>query len=167
MSATARTIRDGIVVGTIGYAAVAAFYSVFDVLAARGALYTVNMLGRAVFRGLRDPSVLYFPIDLDRGAIVAYSALHLGAALIIGFVVVGLVAVGDRIPARRALVRLVIIAGFVITIVCVAWLTTSMRVVLPWWSIVVANALAVICAGAYLMRRRPGLWGRQALLRTA
>ena len=34
------------------------FYAAFDVLAARGTLYTVNLLGMAVFKGLRDPSVL-------------------------------------------------------------------------------------------------------------
>jgi hypothetical protein len=45
MVAPRRTIRDGIVVGLIGYAAVAVFYSVFDQLAARPPLYTVDLLG--------------------------------------------------------------------------------------------------------------------------
>ena len=61
MSTTGRTIRDGIAVGLIGYATVAVFYSLFDVLAARDALHTVNVLGQALFRGLRDPAILQFP----------------------------------------------------------------------------------------------------------
>ena len=164
MPTQARTIREGIAVGLIGYAAVAVFYSVFDFLAARGTLYTVNMLGQAVFRGLRDPSVLQFPIDLDTGAIFAYNALHLVLALVIGMIVVGLVAIGDRNQQKRSLVRFVIVAGFVVTVIVVGRLTSSMRPVLPWWSIVVANVLATILAGAYLIRLHPGLWRRLALV---
>ena len=164
MSYARRTIRDGIVVGLIGYASVAVFYSAFDFLAARGTLYTVNMLGRAVFRGLRDPAVLQFPMALDPQAIMLYNALHLALALIIGLIVTGLVAMGEQSPARRRGVRLVIAAGFVVTIGVIGFLTTSLRPVLPWWSIVVANALAVALAGAYLLRQRPGLWSRLALL---
>lgn len=72
MAALRRTIRDGVVVGLIGYAAVALFYSVFDLLATRGALSTVDLLGKALFRGLRDPGVLYFPAERDMSAIFAH-----------------------------------------------------------------------------------------------
>ena len=167
MTAESRTIRDGVVVGLIGYASVAIFYSTFDFLAARGAFYTVNLLGRTVFRGLRDPGVLYFPLDLDRAAMFSYNALHLAVAIAIGLIVVSLVAVGEAEHARRRAVRFVLIGGFVVTIGAVGYLTSDMRPLLPWWSIVAANSLAVLFAGAYLLRRRPGLWRRQALLRSA
>jgi hypothetical protein len=36
---------------------------------ARGPLYTVNLLGKAVFAGQRDPSVLQFPISPDLNVI--------------------------------------------------------------------------------------------------
>jgi hypothetical protein len=166
MTEGSRTIRDGMVVGLIGYAAVAIFYSGFDFLAARGSLYTVNLLGRTLFRGLRDTGVLYFPVDLDPTAILLYNALHLALALAIGLVVVRLVDVGDAEPSRRRVVRFMIVAGFVVTIGAVGLLTSSIRPLLPWWSIVAANTLAVLLAGAYLIRRRPGLWRRQALLRS-
>ena len=166
MKMGSRTFRDGVLVGLIGYAAVAVFYSAFDLLAARGPLYTVNLLGRAAFRGLRDTGVLYFPVELDATAILLYNALHLALALAIGLIVVSLVALGDEEPARRRAVRLVIVAGFVVTIGVVGLLTSSIRPLLPWWSIVSANTLAVLLAGAYLIRRRPGLWGRQALLQS-
>ena len=48
MATMRRTIRDGLIVGLIAYASVAAFYAVFDLLAARGALYTVDLLGKSV-----------------------------------------------------------------------------------------------------------------------
>jgi hypothetical protein len=159
-----RTIRDGIVVGLIGYAAVAVFYSVFDQLAARAPFYTVDLLGRAVFRGLRDPGVLFFPIDRDWTAIFLYNALHLVVAVAIGLIVTSLIASAEQHPSRRPMVWSVIIAGFVVTIAVIGLLTTPMRPVLPWWSIVVANTLAVLLAGTYLLRKRPGLWRRLALV---
>jgi hypothetical protein len=165
MSSPNRTIRDGIVVGLIGYAAVALFYSMFDLLAARGTFYTVNLLGRAVFRGLRDPEVLMFPVTLDVAAIVSYNSLHLALALIIGLVVTWLVGYAEEHPSRRFGVVLVIIAGFVVTVLAVGMLTAGMRPLLPWWSIVMANILAVVLAGTYLMRRRPGLAGRMVAAR--
>ena len=166
MTTRRRVAEDGLVVGLIGYAAVALFYMVFDFLAARGTLHTVNMLGRAAFRGLRDPSVLQFPIEIDRAAILEYNGLHLAIALVIGFVVAMLVATAEEHPARRRIVRSVIITGYVVTVIAVGVLTMPMRELLPWWSIVVANAAAAIPAGAYLVARHPGLWRQLALVAT-
>jgi len=163
MTTRRHTIRDGIAVGLIGYAAVALFYSAFDLLAARGAWYTVNVLGQAVFRGLRDPAILQFPVSLDTRAIFAYNTLHLILALVIGLIVAALVAVAERVPRERQLIRSIIVAGFVVTVIVVGRLTNSVRPVLPWWSIVIANALAAILAGAYLIRLHRGLWRRLAL----
>ena len=155
-----RTIRDGLVVGLIAYASVALFYALFDIFAARGALYTVDLLGRALFRGLRDPSVLMFPLERDATAIFLYNAFHLALSLGIGVVVARLVDHAERHPSQALPVMLMILAGGILTVFGVAYLTESMRSVLPWWSIVVANALAALLAGVYLLRRRPGLWQR-------
>jgi hypothetical protein len=152
-----------LVVGLIGYGAVAVFYAAFDLLAARGTLYTVDLLGKAVFQGLRDPAVLQLPIRPDPAAIFWYNGLHLLIALAIGLIVTGLVAHAERRPAQRRLVLLVIVGGFVVTIFAVGLLSRPIRAVLPWWSIVVANALAVLLAGAYLLYRHPGLLRRLAL----
>ena len=151
------TTRDGLVVGFIAYASVAVFYSAFDILASRGPLYTVNMLGRAMFRGIRDTGVLRQPVQLDLAAALLYNGFHLLVAIVIGLVVVWLV---DRIqshPQHAAAILAVIIVGFVATVLVVGWLTAGMRPVLPWWSIVVGNILAVVAAALYLRRRRPGL----------
>lgn len=158
-----RVIQDGLVVGLIGYASVGFFYSAFDLLASRGTFYTVNLLGKALFRGLRDPGVLFYPIPNDYTAIFWYNALHLAVALLIGIIVTLLIAYAEQNPSHRRSVRLVIVLGFVATVMVVATLTTPIRPLLPLWSIVVANAVATVLAGAYLLRRDPGLWGRLAL----
>ena len=55
---------------------------------------------------------------------------------------------------------LTIVAGFVVTIISVGLLTNPIRPLLPWWSIVAANVLAVLLVGAYLLRKRPGIASR-------
>jgi hypothetical protein len=155
-----RTRRDGLVVGLIAYASVAVFYSAFDLVAARGTLYTVDLLGKAVFRGLRDASVLQYPIQPDLTTIFWYNGLHLVISLAIGLIVVGLIGQAERHPAQARLYSGVIVAGFVLTILGMGWLTAPLRPLLPWWSIVVANGLATLLAGAYVLRKRPGVWRR-------
>jgi predicted exporter len=152
--------QEGVVVGVIASASVAVFYAAFDLLAARGPLYTVNVLGRALFRELRHPSVLMLPMSLDWGAILMYSLLHLLLSLGIGLTVVWLVSVAERASSGSLPALALIVAGFVATILVVGYLSASIRPVLPWWSIVVANSLSVALAGAYLLRRHPGLWER-------
>jgi hypothetical protein len=160
MASLSRDTRDGLVVGLIAYASVAAFYSTFDFLAARGTLYTVNLLGRAVFRSLRDPGILYTPQPLDLAAVFFYNGLHLAVSLAIGLVVMRFVGRAERQPALAWPMLLLIVTGFVLTILGVGALSASIRPVLPWWSIVVANTLAVALAAVYMMRRRPGVLGR-------
>jgi len=160
MLADNRTMRDGVVVGLIGYASVALFYGAFDLLAVRGPLYTVDLLGKAVFRGLRDPGVVMFPIRPDVTAMFLYNALHLVGALAIGLIVTSAAVYAERQASKAYGVLAFIVAGFVVTVFGVGALTAPMRPVLPWWSIVVANGLATVLAGAYLLRRRPGLWQR-------
>jgi uncharacterized membrane protein YozB (DUF420 family) len=86
-----------------------------------------------------------------------YNAFHLVVSLGIGLVVTSLVEQAERHPSQALLVLFMILAGGVLTVFGVAYLTESMRPLLPWWSIVVANALAALLAGWYLIRRRPGL----------
>jgi hypothetical protein len=150
-------MKEGLIVGFIAYAAVAAFYGAFDVLAARGPLYTVNLLGKVVFRGLRDPAVLQFPLALDATVIFWYNAFHLVVSLAIGLVVTSLVFRAARRFEDAPMILSVIVAGFVATVFAVGFLTAGIRPLLPWWSILIANVLATIAGGVYLMWRYP-IW---------
>jgi hypothetical protein len=160
MATNNRWLRDGLIVGFIAYLAVALFYSAFDFLASRGTLFTVNLLGQALFEGLRDPAVLQYPMPVDTAAVLSYNAVHLVISLTIGLFVVGLVERAERLPGQAGLMAGLIITGFAITVAVVARLTEPMRPLLPWWSIVVANGAATLCAATYLVRHRPDLWRR-------
>lgn len=160
MTPARRPVREGIMLGAIAYLAVAGFYALFDVLAARGPLYTLNLLGRAVFRGLRDPSVLQFPVAYDLPAMALYNGLHCAVSIVIGLIVAYLAFLPDRRPQLATLAGATIMAGFIVTILAIGFLTAPIRPLLPWWSIVVANSVAVLLAGWYLLRRYPDLWRR-------
>lgn len=144
--------------GRIAYLAVAAFYSAFDFLAARGTLFTVNVLGQAVFRGLRDPSVLQLPMATDDVAVFWYNAVHFAASMAIGQVVMALVDAAERDARRRGFAFTIIAAGFALTVAAVGYLTEPMRPALPWWSIVEATGAAVALAWMYLGSKRQGIW---------
>lgn len=164
MTPAGRTVRQGLIVGLIAYAAVAVFYAAFDALAARGTLYTVNLLGLAVFRGLRDPSVLQLPIAPDFRLIAYYNGVHFVLSLVIGLVVTALADRAEAEPTRATPIVAIIVAGYFATVAAVGMLSEPIRVVLPWWSIVVANGSAVVFAGMYLIRVRPGILQRVGLI---
>lgn len=150
------TLRDGLLLGSLAFLTVAFFYAAFDFLAARGPLFTVDLLGKALFRGLRDPAVLNLPVEPDTTAVVLYTALHLAASLAIGLVVAWLLDVVGRGGSAAWLARGAVVVGFAVT-VTVAWaMTVPLRPLLPQWSIVAANALAVVVAGSVFAARRPG-----------
>jgi hypothetical protein len=160
MSHDIKVMREGFRVGLVAYASVAIFYAIFDFLAARGPLFTVNLLGLAVFEGVRDPSILQRPIPIEVGIVFWYNALHLAMSLAIGLIVVRLLAQAEAHPSQAKVMLFTIVAGFVVTILAVGMLTAPMRPLLPWWSIVLANAVAVWVAGSYLLRQHPGIGKR-------
>ena len=160
MALAEQDTRDGVIVGLIAYGTGAVVYSLFDLLASRGPLYSVNLLGLAVFRDVRDSGVLNFPVQLDLWAIFLYNGLHLSLSLLIGVAVMVLVGYAERTPQQALVMLLLIVSGFVVTIAGVGWLSIPIRPLLPWWSIIMANAVAVVTAAVYVTRRRPGILGR-------
>jgi hypothetical protein len=163
MSATTRWIREGVIAGLTAWAAVAVFYGGFDLFAGRGALYTVDQLGRFLLRGTAEFEVASGPVPIDLVGVLAYTALHLVASLAIGMLVCRLVHEAETEPWQAQVALLFIVAGFAGTIAGVGLLSTQIRAVLPWWSIVAANTLAVLVAGSVLIRRHPGFLARMTV----
>ncbi len=146
--------------GIIGSVSTAAFYAVFDILAARGAFFTVDLLGKSLFTGMSDAAALGLPAQLDVTSAAWYSGLHLLISLAIGLIVVGLVLHSEQHPSRARTVLVMIVSGFVVTVIAIGLLTSPIRSLLPMWTIVVANVLAVLVAGAFLVWKHPDVWGR-------
>ncbi|MBL8960468.1 MAG: hypothetical protein JNJ98_11490, partial [Gemmatimonadetes bacterium] len=104
-----------------------------------------------------DAAELARPVPLDTRVIEGYNALHLALSLGIGVVVMRLVGIADREPSRRVPMLLLVVGGYVATVLVVGWVSAPIRDVLPWWSIVTANTLAVLAGAVYIARRRPGI----------
>ena len=155
MTFPGRWIREGVVTGLIAYVAVAVFYFAFDVLTARGALFTVNRIGQLMLYGSAGIATIEPALGINLSAVIGYSAVHLVASLLIGILVCRLVHEAELQPMLAQVALLFIVAGFAATIAGVGLLSASIRGVLPWWSIMMANALAVLVAGLVLLRRHP------------
>jgi len=152
-----KTIKEGLIIGFIGYASVAVLYAVFDIIAARGFLFTVDILGKALFRNLLDPAVLATPTAMDLEAIFWYNIFHLVTALVIGLIVISFVDLTDREPSQGQFILFTLFLGFVVTVVLVSFLTSPISEFLPWWSVIAANIVSVISASYYLFKKHPGI----------
>jgi hypothetical protein len=153
-------VREGLIVGVVGYAVVAVFFTVFDLLAGRGAVSTLNLLGKMVFRGIRDPAILQLPIAADPTAMVGYNFLHLFISLAVGLLVAWLVGQVEERPTLGYPVLGVLIAGYFVTIAVVSLFAEDVSQLLPWWTIVTVSTLAFIGGGVVLIRGHAGLLGR-------
>ena len=160
MALPGSTMREGLIVGLIGYASVAVFYTLFDLLAGRGWVFTLDLLGKVLFRGVRDPSVLQLPMQPDLGAMFVYNMLHLAISLGVGLLVSGLVARAERRPRIGYSVLLVLAAGYLITVAAITVFARDIAPLLPLWSIVIVNTIAATGGGLFLWHNHPDLWGR-------
>ena len=160
MTSPSRWIREGIVTGLIASASVAVFYFAFDLFAARGALSTVDRIGQLMLHGSAGMAATGQSIPFDVTAVIGYSAVHLAVSLLIGILVCRLVHEAELQPMLAQVALLFIVAGFAATIVGVGLLSAPIRDVLPWWSIMAANALAVLVAGLVMIQRHPQFLGR-------
>jgi len=163
MTTASRWIREGLITGLIAYVAVAVFYLLFDLVAARGALFTVNRIGYLMVNGSAGVAADGTAVPLDAVAVIGYSAVHLAASLLIGILVCRLVHEAELQPTLAQVALLFIVAGFAGTIAGVGILSVPIRDVLPWWSIMTANALAVLVAGLVLIKRHPEFLGRMTV----
>lgn len=144
-----RVLVDGLVLGLLGYGAVAGIFCLADLAAGRSAFATPALLGSALTGG--DGTVAAAPV-------LAYNALHLGAFLAAGLGVAWLVHGAARYPAAWLLLFFVAVGGFMFSLLFFLLVAVPMTAVLPWWSVVAANLAAALTMGAYLLLRHGALW---------
>jgi len=157
MFLSGKTIKEGLIIGFIGYATVAILYAIFDMIAARGFLFTVDLLGKVLFRDFLTSDIVKSPAAIDLAAIFWYNIFHLLTALIIGLLVISFVELTDRQPAQGQFILFILVLGFVLTVVVVTFMTSPVNTFIPWWSIFIANILSVVTASYYLFKRHPGI----------
>lgn len=148
-----RTIRAGLAVGGIAYFTAIALYSVLDLLAARDALFTADMLGRAVFMGLRDPAVHMFPYRMELAPVLWSGGLQFPLSLAAGLALSAGVEWAERQGVRRRGVAVALLSAAALALVAADAVAMEVRPVLPWASILAANGLSLVIAMTFLVTR--------------
>jgi hypothetical protein len=146
-------VREGIVTGLLGAVAVAMWFLVIDAVNGR-LLFTPAALGSAVFLGARSADA----VQITPAVIGGYTLLHFAAFMLTGLVAAGIVAAAEEYTEAVLLggvLLFVTLESFSIGILTIVaeWLVDA----LSWWNIGVANLVAALVMGGYLMKRHPGL----------
>lgn len=144
------TVRQGLLAGLMGAAAVALWFLVLDIAAGQmGA--TPELLGHAFFSA-------FGPVTASAWQLVAmYTVVHCTAFASIGIVASWLVNVSHREPSVLAGLAVLFVVFETLCTGIIATLAEGTLGSLAWWQIGGANLVAAVAMGAYLFRRNPGL----------
>jgi len=148
-----RAVREGIIGGLLGAAAVALWFLAYDAVAGVP-LRTPALLGAALFHGLRDPSALVITVPL----VLQYTIVHGVAFIVFGIATAGLLMLADRDPR--------LLFGFFMLFCCfevffaalVAILAEWLLEAVPWWTILAGNLLAALVMLGFFFREHRVTW---------
>ena len=148
-----RIVTEGITAGALGGAAVAAWFLLYDTAQGRP-YFTPALLGAVLFHGLRDVSA----VGISWPLVLGYSLFHWAAFALFGVAAAALLAAADRQPTLLFVFVMLVCCFEVFALAFVAVLAEWLFEALPWWSIVVANALGVAVMLSFLGRRHRQAW---------
>jgi hypothetical protein len=152
MAREGRIVREGVVAGLIGAAAVAVLILVFDI-AGGAPLQSPAILGSLIFKGVRDPTL----VTVSAGTVVGYTIVHGLGFVVVGLIAAALVAAAERERAM-VLALLIFFAAFeVFFLALVAFWALPVLGVLAWWEILAGNLVASAAMLYYFHRRHPEL----------
>jgi len=147
--------REGVAGGLVGAGTVAVWFLLYDTAAGRP-FYTPALLGAALLRGLRDPSLLHVHATL----VLGYSVLHGAAFVAFGLGAAVLLAATEREPVLLLAVFVLFTVFEVAFFGFVMLLDAELVQALGWWTILAGNLLAVIAMLVYFRARHVGLGAR-------
>jgi hypothetical protein len=148
MAREGRIVREGVVAGLIGAAAVAVLILVFDI-AGGAPLQSPAILGSLIFKGVRDPTL----VTVSAGTVVGYTIVHGLGFVVVGLIAATLVAAAERERAM-VLALLIFFAAFeVFFLALVAFWALPVLGVLAWWEILAGNLVASAAMLYYFHRR--------------
>jgi hypothetical protein len=152
MALEGRIVREGVVAGLIGAAAVAVLILIFDI-AGGVPLQSPAILGSAILKGIRDPNL----VTVSAGPVIGYTIIHGLGFIGVGLIAAFLVSAAEREPAM-VLALLIFFAAFeVFFLALIAFWALPVLGVLAWWEILAGNLVASVAMLYYFHRRHPGL----------
>jgi hypothetical protein len=145
-----RVFYEGLVTGLIGYVTVALVLGLADLATGRPLFYTVATLGHAVFGSGGDGFVV------TPAAVFAYNGIHVLAFVAVGMLVAWLVVETELHPVLWYVAFMVLLGVLFLATVLLAGAAEGLAQ-LAWWSIVLANMMAALAMGTYVLRAHPRL----------
>ena len=146
------TIREGIIAGLIGSASVAIWFFILDVIHGR-LLFTPAALGSGFLKGARTVD----DVQITLATVGGYTAVHVVAFALVGVLAALLIHAAQKRPIvlLGAILLFVTLEAFFVGILALvaSWLMD----VMPWWTIAIANLIAGLAMGTYLMSTHPAL----------
>lgn len=152
-----RIVREGIVAGVLGAAAVAAWFLLFDVW--RGHIFfTPGALGSALFLGVDDLA----SVRVIFGTVAGYTIAHIAAFIAVGIVGAAICVQCEDTPPLLLGALLLFVSFEAFFLGALAVLAEWLLGALAWWTIAGGNLIATAVMAYYLWKAHPKL---QAALR--
>ena len=145
-----RVFYEGLVTGLIGYVTVALVLAITDLAMGEPLFYTVATLGHAVYGAGPEGA------GVTPAAVFAYNGVHLLAFVAIGMLVAWLIVETELHPVIWYVAFMVLIGVLFLATVLLAGAAEGLAQ-LAWWRIVLANGIAALAMGTYVLRAHPRL----------
>lgn len=151
-------VKEGVVTGLIGYAAVAIVMAIINVAGGHSAFYTPAVLGATLFYGITDPA----QVQVLPAYVFAFNGLHLMAFLFFGVAGAWFAWLSDKGEQLwyPGIFFFVFVAFHLVG--AAQMLATPARVALPDGEAWGAGILASVVMVAFLLSRHPKTRMRQA-----
>ncbi len=143
-------VRDGVLLGLVGAAAVALWYLLLDTMAG-AALQTPSFLGGVLFAG--ETGTAGLPINLTW--VLGFTVVHVAAFAGLGIALTAVAATAEGRPPILLAALMILVSFEALAMGMVAVLSEFLP--RAWWSVVGANLLAALVMGAILKVRHPTL----------
>ena len=138
-------LRQGVIVGSIGYVTIVLFFATLNLIAGRPFYFTAEVLGTALF-GLAGA-----------GAIIAANGLHIVFTIVLATIATTAVWVVERQPVAWYIAYFTLLMAVVVGTVFLGLVASQYAVATTWPGIAAANVLATITMGATLWWMHPRL----------
>jgi hypothetical protein len=149
-------VREGILCGIVGAAALALWFLIVDVVAGHP-FHTPAALGAGLFRGLRVGEAATMPGGTVT-MVLGYTVFHVLVFVVAGLVLSHVVAMLEREPAvfLVAFFALFVFYEFGYLVFALAFVQRVLQDV-SWPALLIGNGVAAFSMGIFLYRRHPKL----------
>jgi hypothetical protein len=146
------TIREGITAGVVGASSVALWFFVLDVFQGR-LLFTPAALGSSFLFGARNAS----EVQTTAATVLGYTLVHGAVFIAIGLLTARLIHAAQKRPIILLGMILLFVTLEVFFVGLMAIIASWLIEALTWWTIAIANLVAGVSMGIYLLRTHPQL----------